>query len=176
MQYIMLLILFFFIHCQSSQEIMVDSRLGKPDQESWGVTIFLTEEGMIKAKIQSGHLEKYNEREFILLDSSVTVHFFDENEKHTSTLTCNIAEVNEKSNHMKAIGNVSAISDSGITLYTDTLLWNSRDEKMSTHCKIMVTTQKKDTLYGIGFESDSNLKNWVILKPSGVTTRNLNEG
>ena len=57
MQYIMLLILFFFIHCQSSQEIMVDSRLGKPDQESWGVTIFLTEEGMIKAKIQSGHLE-----------------------------------------------------------------------------------------------------------------------
>ena len=105
----------------------------------------------------------------------MTVDFFDEDENHTSTLICNIAEVNEKSNHMKAIGNVSAISDSGITLYTDTLVWNSIDEKMSTDCVIMLTTEKKDTLYGVGFESNSDLKNWVILNPSGVTTRSLNE-
>mgnify|MGYP002039626121 CR=1 FL=1 len=69
---------FFFTHCNSTDEITSNSRLGKPDQESWGVTILLTDEGLIKAKIRSGHLEKYKEREFILLDSSVTVDFFDE--------------------------------------------------------------------------------------------------
>ena len=175
MRYIIPVLTFFLTQCDKSDEIIIDSRLGKADQESWGVTILLTDEGLIKAKIKSGHLEKYNEREFILLDSNVTVDFFDEDENHTSTLMCNIAEVNEKSNRMKAIGNVSAISDSGITLYTDTLVWNSLDEKMSTDCEIMLTTEKKDTLYGVGFESNSDLKNWVILNPSGVTTRSLNE-
>ena len=175
MRYIIPIFIFILTQCDKSDEIIMDSRSGKADQESWGVTILLTDEGLIKAKIKSGHLEKYNEREFILLDSNVTVDFFDEDENHTSTLICNVAEVNEKSNHMKARGNVSAISDSGITLYTDTLVWNSIDEKMSTDCEIMLTTEQKDTLYGVGFESNSDLKNWVILNPSGVTTRSFNE-
>ena len=175
MRYVVLVLTFFLTYCDKKDEIVVSSRLGRPDQESWGVTIFLTDEGIIKAKIRSGHLEKYNDREFIVLDSSVNVEFFDENENHTSTLICNIAEVNEKSNHMRAIGDVTAISDSGITLYTDTLIWNSREEKMFTDCNIMLTTQQKDTLYGVGFESESDLKNWVILNPSGVTQREYNE-
>ena len=91
---------------------------------------------------------------------------------HTSQLTSLRAEVNQSSNDMKAMGHVVAVSDSGISLYTDTLIWNSRGEKMTTDDPIMLTTEQKDTLYGIGFESDSDLKNWKILKPSGVTNRN----
>ena len=37
----------------------------------------------------------------------------------------------------------------------------------------MITTLDNDTLYGIGFESDSDLKNWKIIEPSGVTERKL---
>ena len=37
----------------------------------------------------------------------------------------------------------------------------------------MITTLDNDTLYGIGFESDSDLKNWQIIQPSGVTGRKL---
>lgn len=149
------------------------SRDGMPDQESWGVTIVLTSEGLIRANIRSGHLEKYNEKEFVLLDSSVIVDFFNEKEQHTSVLTSNTAEVDQASNDMKAIGNVVAVSDSGITLYSETLTWNSKDEKLHTKDNIMITTLEKDTLYGVGFESDSDLKNWKILSPSGVTGREL---
>ena len=74
---------------------------------------------------------------------------------------------------MRAIGNVVAVSDSGITLYTDTLIWDSKKEKMSTDDPIMLTTQKNDTLYGIGFESDSDLQNWKVIKPTGVTDRGM---
>jgi hypothetical protein len=28
-------------------------------------------------------------------------------------------------------------------------------------------------LYGVGFESDSDMKNWKILSPSGVTGREM---
>ena len=160
-----------FSSCTKQSVQDLPSRQGMPDQESWGVNIILTDQGMIRAKIMSGHLEKYNEKEFILLDSSVTVDFFDSEEKHTSVLTSDKAEVNQSSNDMKAIGNVVAVSDSGISLYSNTLIWDSKNEKLRTKDKIMITTLDEDTLYGIGFESDSDLENWKIINPSGVTGR-----
>ena len=160
-----------FSSCTKQSVQDLPSRQGMPDQESWGVNIILTDQGMIRAKIMSGHLEKYNEKEFILLDSSVTVDFFDSEEQHTSVLTSNKAEVNQSSNDMKAIGNVVAVSDSGISLYSNTLMWDSKNEKLRTKDKIMITTLEEDTLYGIGFESDSDLENWKIINPSGVTGR-----
>ena len=169
--YSLFLILF---SCSEEPIQKLQSREGLPDQESWGVNIILTDQGIVRAKVQSGHLEKYNEKEFIMLDSSVYVDFYDKNEIHTSVLTSDAAEINQNSNDMIARGNVVAKSDSGITLYSKTLLWSSRDEKLKTQEKIMITTLDRDTLYGIGFESDSDLKNWKILSPSGVTSRVLN--
>ena len=142
---------------------------GIPDQESWGVTIIMTHDGLMRAEVKSGHLKKYNEQEHIVLDSSVVVDFFDIQERHTSTLFSEKAEINEKSNDMLAIGNVIAKSDSGITLFSETLTWTAEDEKLYTKDSIMITTLDKDTLFGKGFESDSDLENWRIINPSGVT-------
>ena len=168
MQY-SILFLFLLFACSTEQTQSISLRDDFPDQESWGVQIILTDEGIIRAKVQSGHLKKYNEKEFILLDSSVTVDFFDENENHTSILLSQKAEIDQSTNNMKAIGNVVAISDSGITLYTETLTWDSKEENLITKDDIMITTLESDTLYGVGFKSDSDLKNWRILSPSGVT-------
>jgi len=173
MRLFLCILLFLITSCARESISETLSRDGMPDQESWGVTIFLTSEGLIRAKVRSGHLEKYNEKEFVLLDSSVTVDFFNEMEQHTSVLTSKSAEVDQASNDMKAMGNVVAVSDSGITLYSETLTWNSKEEKLHTKDNIMITTLEKDTLYGVGFESDSDMKNWKILSPSGVTGRKL---
>jgi len=160
-----------FSSCTKQSVENMNSRNGLPDQESWGVNIILTDQGIMRAKVESGHLEKYNEKEFILLNNDVKVDFFDANENHTSVLTSQQAEVDQKSNDMKAFGNVVVVSDSGITLYSETLSWKSKDEKLQTKEEIMITTLDNDTLYGIGFESDSDLKNWQIIEPSGVTGR-----
>ena len=165
--------LILLLSCNNQPIENMPSRKGLPDQESWIVNIILTDQGEIRAKVKAGHLEKYNEREFILLDSSVTVDFFDSNEQHTSTLNSNKAEVNQSSNDMKAIGNVVAVSDSGISLYSETLVWDSKNEKLRTKDSIMITTLDQDTLYGIGFESNSDLENWKIINPSGVTGRDF---
>ena len=162
------------ISCSKRATENLPSRKGLPDQESWGVNIILTDQGLIRAKIRAGHLEKHNEKEFILLDSNVTVDFFDMSEQHTSVLKSKRAEVNQRSNDMRAIGNVVAVSDSGISLFSETLVWDSKNEKLRTKDEIMITTLDQDTLYGIGFESDSDLKNWEIINPSGVTGRDLN--
>ena len=162
-----------FSSCTKQSVENTNSREGLPDQESWGVNIILSDQGIMRAEIESGHLEKYNEKEFILLNNNVKVDFFDANENHTSVLTSRQAEDDQKSNDMKAFGNVVVVSDSGITLYSETLSWKSKDEKLQTKEQIMITTLDNDTLYGIGFESDSDLKNWRIIEPSGVTERKL---
>ena len=145
-----------------------------PDQESWGVTIILTDSSIERARVKSGHLEKYNQKQHILLDKNVEVDFFDKKQKHVAVLNSFKAEVDQKTNNMKAVGNVIAISDSGITLFSETLTWNSKEEKLHTKDKIMITTPDADTLYGVGFESDSDLRNWKIINPSGVTGRDFN--
>ena len=38
-----------------------ESRIGRPDAESWDDIITLTNEGAKRAVIRSGHLEKYND-------------------------------------------------------------------------------------------------------------------
>ena len=165
----------FIIVSAACSERSDDTQLAKgidyPDQESWGVTIILTDSSIERARIQSGHLEKYNQKQHILLDEKVKVDFFDKRQVHVAVLNSESAEVDQKTNNMKAIGDVIALSDSGITLYTDTLFWNAKKEQMNTENSVMITTLEKDTLYGVGFESDSDLQNWKILKPSGVTNR-----
>ena len=155
--------------CSEERKSELPSSNGLPDQESWGVSIIMTHEGYIRAKVNSEHLKKFNEKEYIILDGNVVVDFFDLQENHTSTLFSDKSEINEKSNDMLAIGNVIAKSDSGITLFTERLQWIAKDEKLFTKDSIMITTLDKDTLFGKGFESNADLENWRILNPSGVT-------
>tara|TARA_B100000575_G_scaffold127435_1_gene101548 strand:+ start:225 stop:752 length:528 start_codon:yes stop_codon:yes gene_type:complete len=160
--------------CSEERKINLPSSDGLPDQESWGVTIIMTHEGFIRAKVNSGHLKKFDEKDHIILDENVVVDFFDLQEDHTSTLFSDKSEINEKSNDMLAIGNVIAKSDSGITLFTERLQWIAEEEKLFTKDSIMITTLEGDTLFGKGFESNADLENWKILNPSGITGSEIN--
>ena len=106
-----LLILF---GCSSEPtDLFLEKGTDFPDQESWGVTIILTDSSIERARVSSGHLEKYNQKKHILLDDKVQVDFFDKKQTHVAVLNSFKAEVDQKTNNMKAIGNVVAISDSG---------------------------------------------------------------
>lgn len=160
-----------FISCFNRVEDKnANTREGLPDQESWNVIITLTDHGVKRSVVRSGHLEKYDDRQFILLDQKVNADFFDEMENHTTNLKSALAQVEEGNDFMRAMENVVVVSDSGVTLYTDTLVWDSKEELIYTEDNVMLTTEEGDTLYGIGFESDIALENWRIIKPSGVTT------
>ena len=127
MKYFIYFLFLLLFSCGEKNNGDLPSSEGIPDQESWGVTIIMTHEGFMRAKVRSGHLKKYNETEHIILEKNVVVDFFDLQEKHTSTLISDKSEINEKSNDMLAIGNVIAKSDSGITLFTERLQWVAED-------------------------------------------------
>ena len=171
-----LFLLVFILGCEVVEEKRSGkSREGRPDAESWDATITLTNEGAKRAVIRSGHLEKYDERQYILLDQNVDADFFNAEEIYTTNLKSKIAEIEEDRDYMIAIGDVVVVSDSGVTLFTDTLSWDNVREKVFTDDRVIFITEEKDTLYGIGFESDVELNNWKILKPTGVFHEDKNE-
>ena len=165
-------ILFFFVFiigCEvSGVKRSGEFREGRPDAESWDAIITLTNQGIKRAVIRAGHLEKYNERQYILLNEKVDADFFNDEEIYTTNLKSKIAEIDEEEDFLIAIGDVIVLSDSGVTLFTDTLSWDNHREKVYTDDRVIFITEEQDTLYGIGFESDVELDNWKILKPTGV--------
>ena len=152
-----------------------EKRFNRPDQESWDITITMTNEGLVRAIVTSGYLKKFEQKSFVFLEDSVVVDFFDPSEIHTTRLTSERAEINERSNFMRAFQSVVVVSDSGVTLFTDTLSWDHKNKRIFTHDNVQVVTEKKDTLYGVGFESDVEMTHWNILQPRGVTDRIIDE-
>jgi len=142
-----------------------------PDHESWDVRITITNAGIKRAYIEADYLEQYNDKHFISLEKNVKIDFYDADEKRISNLSADKAEINERTNFLRAINNIIVESDSGVTLFTDTLSWDNARELIFTKDSVMITTETNDTLYGIGFESDVNMERWKILKPRGVTSR-----
>ncbi len=152
-------------------DIQYDELTEKPDQESWDVRITITNAGMKRADIKADYLQQFNNKGLITLENNVQIDFYNAEERHLSSLLADKAEMNERTSFLRAINNIIVKSDSGVTLYTDTLSWDNAQELIFTDDSVMITTETNDTLYGIGFQSDMNMELWKILKPRGVTSR-----
>lgn len=175
MNRLVLLSILFFACSKTEIDKLGEKREGLPDAESWNAVITLTNKGSKRAIIKSGHLEKYQQRQYILLDQNVDADFFDKKEIYTSNLKSEIAEIDESKDFLIAMGNVVVVSDSGVTLFTDTLSWDNVNEKVFTDDSVVFITEQNDTLYGIGFKSDIELNNWEIMQPTGVFHDGSNE-
>lgn len=142
-----------------------------PDQEGWNSKITVTSNGRIAAHVQYSHMEKYSKKKQVQFDGGIAVDFYNTKGEHTSHMTADKGLLFEDTNDVEARENVIAKSDSGITLRSQSLRWLNRTQKIVTEDFVTITTLKGDTLRGKGFESDQNLKNWFIKKPSGVTQK-----
>lgn len=146
-----------------------------PEQEGWNVEITLSEAGNVRAVIKADHMEKFETARKVYLDGNVIADFYNDLEKHTTLMTSERAAIEEQTKIMSASGHVIVVSDSGITLMSDSLNLDRESELIFTDDSVMITTTGKDTLYGIGFESNINLSEWKIMKPWGVTEIKKNE-
>ena len=155
----------------ADSDVSLGSKDDFSDQESWNPAIILTREAKKRAVVKSGHLAKDADKKEVILEGNVDADFFSTEEEHMSNLKSERAFVYEETDNLLAIGNVVVVSDSGVTLFTDSLYWDNKLEKITSNDTIMLTTEMDDTLYGVGFESDVDLTHWKIIKPWGVAAR-----
>ncbi|MCF7741501.1 MAG: LPS export ABC transporter periplasmic protein LptC [Candidatus Marinimicrobia bacterium] len=144
-----------------------------PDQESWDAEIVLTRAGQRQALIKTRHLRKYNKKNIVLMDQGVTADFYDSLGHKSSRLTSEKARIIQSTNNLYASNNVVVESDSGVTLYTDSLKWVNETGMVSSEVPVKFITRQQDTLYGTSFRSNAKLENWTIEKPEGVTSREM---
>jgi LPS export ABC transporter protein LptC len=141
-----------------------------PSQESWNATVFFTDSGKTKAVLKAGHLRVYENSKETLLDSNITVDFYNYQEQISTILTAKRGKVNDATNDLYAIDSVVVVSDSGTTLKTNELMWRNKDRKIVSD-EFVTILSRKEKIQGYGFESDQNLKNYVIYNITYVTRR-----
>ena len=129
--------------------------------------IILTRKDMKVIIAKSDKLIK-NNNELALMVGNVKIDFFNDEGEHISTLYADSAKMNENNNNLKANGNVYVVSDSGYTLTTRKIIWDNNYKMILAEDSVLFTTTEGDTLYGIGFESDSDLEEWRIFRPFGI--------
>lgn len=132
-----------------------------PVQESWDSKVIFTENGILKGILYTDHLRAFNDPKEKLLDG-VRFEFYNEEGKKTSQLTSKHGRIDELTQDMYAIDSVVAINDSSnIKLETDELMWRKKDEKIISD-KFVRITSDEEIIEGYGFESDQQIKNYII--------------
>jgi len=167
---LLLLVLFFaVIQCgQREDETTGSNTVAEfPDQESWNSTLIITKEGQKVGVVEAKHFQKYNKKNKTYISEGLKVDFFNDLGQHTSVLTSIGGEVDDGKQDMIAYGNVIVVSDSGMTLYTDTLMWDNKRQKIISEIPVKITSET-DTLYGDSFISDPNLENYEITNSHGT--------
>ena len=148
----------------SSEEFM--------ESEIWNPFIILTQEENKLVEAKSEKLYKKRNDDALLV-GNVIIDFYNDEGNHISILYSDSARINEYSNDLNANGNVYVVSDSGYTLTTRKIVWDNSYKMIVAEDSVMFTTSDGDTLYGVGFESDSNLEEWRIFRPFGIAREGI---
>lgn len=144
-----------------------------PSQEGYDSKLFMTKAGIKQAVLNYGHMQKYSDEKVIYFDSGIELDFYNKDGEHTSYISAEQGEFHEKTEDVIGRGNVVVISDTGMTLFTEELRWDSKLNKILSDTLVMITTREGDTLYGKGFQSDPDLTRRVIYQPWGVSSDNV---
>lgn len=148
------------------------NRYELPQQEFFDARITFYQNDVVAGVLEAGRIRKFERQSMVLLDSGVVMDFFNAEGRHTSKLWADSARTDEARKSMVAMGNVIAKSDSGDMLETEELRWDNQTRQIRSDMRVKLSTPT-DTVWGIGFVSDENMKNWRIDQPTGRTFRNL---
>jgi LPS export ABC transporter protein LptC len=166
-----ILLCIYFAGCSEEKiKPQVNNFLNKqelPTQESKNFKMLFSDLGMLKAVLYAKDAKVFENKKETILES-VKIDFFSDKEVKTSTLTSKKGRVDDLTKDMYAIDSVVAVSDSGVTLVTDELMWRNKDRKIVSDKFVTILTPK-EKIQGYGFESDQSLHNYVIFKPTVIT-------
>ncbi len=137
-----------------------------PSQESWRSRVIFSDSARMKAVLWAGHIAVYSDQRYTLLDDSIHIDFYNEQEQHTSILTARHGKVNDVNQDFEAYDHVVVVSDSGVVLRTERLFWTNATRKIHTDAFVDIVSPTEHIM-GQGMQSDQGLKNYEIFKVTG---------
>jgi len=141
--------------------------LDSADQVLIGMTHYVTQDGILRARVQADTAYFYSGTQRAEL-RNVHVTFYDATGKATSTLTSKEGTHHWRTGDMQARGNVVVIRDKdGGTMRTEVMDYNQGSNQVSSN-KPFVFDAPDRHVQGEGFTSDPEFKNITAKRPHGT--------
>lgn len=139
-----------------------------PDLTAKNFEFLRSSSGRIVAKLQSPIMEQYDgDDPYIVFPEGFKVEFYDEFMVVESVITANYGINYVKKKLLNAKNNVIVINFvKNEQLNTDDLVWDQRKKRIYSGSKVKIT-RPTELLYGSGFDSDEQFKQYEVFKSKG---------
>jgi len=137
-----------------------------PAQESWNVTLVISDSGRTRTVVSAHHAAEYRqgEKQEIRVDGGVSVQLF--NRDGTFTLVTAGRGIVHDNQDIEAFDNVVIRSADGTVLRTEHISRSSQNRMIRSYKYVTITSPSR-TIRGYGFESDDAMKRYRIFHASG---------
>lgn len=135
--------------------------------EVTGVESFFSQAGKMKAHLTAPYMLRYSDTlPRVEFPNSLHVDFYGDSLRIESYLDARIGYYYETRNQIKLVDSVVVIRLNGDTLKTQELYWDQNLHQLYTNTDVEIR-QKTKTIYGKGFRSDEQLRNFTIDRIKG---------
>lgn len=173
-------------------------RRDRPEQVFLDARVELQEGALVRGSIRARRMEQVRRRSLVHMSDSVEVVSWDSLGRAESLTLCDTLIYRRDRQDLSAAGHVRLLAAADpqgkrldaapagapgpaadlaalrrhppFQLHTPRLEWVQRIRRIQTEDQVVFYTPY-DTLHGVGFSSDRNLRNWEIHAPVGVTHR-----
>jgi len=136
--------------------------------EAYGIVSYLSQSGKVRARLTAPQLFRYTDSvPRVEFEKSLHVDFYDDSLKMESYLDAKRGYYYEQQGKVNLKDSVVVIRLAGDTLKTKELQWDQQQHKFFTRSEVEIR-QKTKTIFGKGFESDEQLRNFHIDTVRGV--------
>jgi LPS export ABC transporter protein LptC len=160
------------VSCENDQaEIMRVTKVSKePVEHIKELEILYSDSGLVRVKVNARELKKILFPEPITeLPAGIHIQFYNENKNVTSELRAKYAIHYENDSKWEAQKDVVVINEKGERLNTEKLIWNEREEKLTSDERVTITTAE-EIIYGDGFEANQDFSRYKIFNVKGILT------
>lgn len=132
------------------------------------VEILYSDSAIVKVRVLGPVLHNYTSLSDPkqLFPEGIKVEFFDAKGTITSQLVAKNAIRQHGKGLVTARDSVVLTTNKGEILETEELIWNEKEEKLSTN-KFVKVTSPDEVIYGFGLEANQDFTYWKILVPQG---------
>lgn len=131
--------------------------------------IIYTEDGNLKVKVMSEKMERFSDREeIIVLAGGVHFDFYKlDSTNAKSVLNCEKATINNTTNIMIATNNVILKGSDNKKLKSEKLIWDNNKNLIYTESEITIQTDD-EIISGVGFTSNPDFTEYEINNAKGI--------
>ncbi len=145
------------------------------DQESWGVVLHISENGLPRLNLTASHVLKYDRPDstFMLLQSTETdssrvlVHIFSVEGDSSAIVVADRIYYYEREGRFVAQGDVVVTSSENVRIESEHLVWTEEDRKIRTAGFATIILPEK-TIAGYSLEANEDLSDTKLARITGT--------